>query len=146
YVAPDMRGWDQLAATRIQRQSDIWRFPVTGKPAENVRNSTRITHQTGLAQTPSASPDGKEVVYLADSGGHGNLWVARSDGSASRQITFEHDPAITVGAPVWSPAGDWIVFVETKPGSAKEWLVHPDGSGLHQILSDGVACNWSGDG
>ena len=106
YVEPDVHTSGMLTASRIRMQSDIWKFPVTGSPAENTRRGLRITHQTGQAQTPSVSPDESEVVYLSDSGGHGNLWIARTDGSGVRQITFERDPAISVGVPVWSPAGN----------------------------------------
>src|SRR6202011_1961379 len=108
YVEPDVHRSGKLLASRVRIQSDIWKFPIGGSPTENTRAGVRITAQTGRAQTPSLSPDGKELVYLSDSGGHGNLWVARVDGSGIRQITFERDPAIAVGVPVWSPAGNQI--------------------------------------
>ena len=62
-------------------------------------------------QTPATSPDGREVVYLSDSGGHVNAWVSKVDGTGSRQLTFEQDPAVVIGIPVWSPAGDRIVMI-----------------------------------
>src|SRR4029079_9888638 len=83
YVQPDIVAAGKLFASRVRMQSDIWRFPVAGTPADNVKNGARITQQTGQVQTPSASPDGKEVVYLSDSGGHGNLWVANVDRSST---------------------------------------------------------------
>jgi Tol biopolymer transport system component len=94
---------------------DIWEFPISGSPADNTRAGVRITHQTGQAQTPSLSPDGKELVYLSDSGGRGNLWVVRTDGSTIRQITFERDPNVSIGLPVWSPTGAQIVFIVSPP-------------------------------
>jgi Tol biopolymer transport system component len=97
-------------------------------------------------QTPSASPDGKEVVYLSDSGGHANVWVAKLDEAGARQITFERDPAVVIGIPIWSPAGDRIVIVENRAGTTSEWLINPDGSGLHQVVPRGAAAAWSGDG
>ena len=92
------------------------------------------------------SPDESEVVYLSDSGGHGNLWVARTDGSGARQITFERDPAVSVGVPVWSPTGSDIVFILTRPGAPGLSLINRDGSGLRQFTSNGVFGNWSADG
>jgi hypothetical protein len=91
-VEPDVHQSGRLLAGRIRTQSDIWKFPVGGSPADNTRGRTRITRQTGQAQTPSVSPNGAEVVYLSDSGGHGNLWIATMDGSSVRQLTFERDP------------------------------------------------------
>jgi eukaryotic-like serine/threonine-protein kinase len=146
YVSPDAAAAGKVAASRIRIQSDVWRFPISGTPQENTRNGVRITHQTGQTQTPSVSPDGKEVVYLSDSGGHGNLWVSKVDGSAVRQITFEHDPSVVIGVPVWSPAGDKIVFIVSRNGKTGEWLVDPDGSALHQLVERGSAASWSPDG
>ena len=127
-------------------QSDIWKFPVRGPAGENTRGAVRMTHQTGQARTPSVSPDESEVVYLSDSGGHGNLWIARSDGSGARQITFERDPGISVGVPVWSPTSNDIVFILTRPGAPSLSLINRDGSGLRQFVGNGVFANWSADG
>ena len=145
YVEPDLRA-GQIAASRVRSQSDVWRFPITAQAEENTRRGVRITAQTGQVQTPSASPDGQEVVYLSDSGGHGNLWIAKTDGFAVRQLTFERDPAVAIGVPVWSPAGDYIVFVLTRHGRTGQWIIHPDGSGLRQLVPAGVWSCWSADG
>jgi len=145
YVQPDVVA-GRLAASRVRIQSDIWSFPVSGSPQQNTKDALRITLQTGQAQTPSVSPDGKEFVYLSDSGGHGNLWVASTDGSKTRQITFEHDPAVAIGVPIWSPAGDRIVFILTRQGRTAEWLVSPDGSNLRQLVPLGSGASWSPDG
>ena len=59
------------------------------------------------------------MVYLSDSGGHGNVWVAKVDGSSTRQITFERDPAVVIGIPVWSPAGDRIVMIQSRRGNKR---------------------------
>ncbi|HKW16567.1 MAG TPA: winged helix-turn-helix domain-containing protein [Terriglobales bacterium] len=145
YVEPDVVA-GRLVATRLRIQSDIWSFPVAGSPQQNTKDAVRMTNQTGQAQTPSASPDGKEFAYLSDSGGHGNLWVAAIDGSRNRQITFERDPTVVIGVPIWSPAGDHIVFIVTRQGRTGEWLVSPDGSNLRQLVPLGSGATWSPDG
>jgi Tol biopolymer transport system component len=146
YVDPDVNPSGSLVACRIRSRSDIWRFPITGDPAENTRNGVQITRQAGHVQTPSASPDGRELVYLSDSGGHGNLWVAGADGHTTRQITFERDPDSTVGVPVWSPAGNRIAFLLTRAGENYLWLVNRDGSGLQKLPVQGFYACWSPDG
>ena len=145
YVEPDVVA-GRLSASRIRIQSDIWSFPVSGSPQQNTKDALRITHQTGQAQTPSVSPDGKEFVYLSDSGGHGNLWVAATDGSRTRQITFERDPSVVIGVPIWSPAGNVIVFILTRQGRTGEWVVSSDGSNLRQLVPLGSGASWSPDG
>jgi hypothetical protein len=94
---------------------------------------------------PSPSPDDREVVYVSDTGGHSNLWIARIDGSATRPITFETDPDAGIGVPAWSPRGDVIAFVRTELETAALWAVRPDGSGLRRMVQGWGPC-WSADG
>jgi serine/threonine protein kinase len=146
FVEPDTYHAGRLIATRIRSASDIWKVPVDGAPADNSRRAVRITAQTGQVRTPSPSPDDAEVVYLSDNGGHGNLWIARTDGSAVRQITFEEDPEVAVGVPKWSPAGDVIAFVRTRGEDIGLWTVHPDGSDLRQLTAPARGPCWSPQG
>ena len=146
YVEPDLVSPGKLVASRVRIQSDVWRIPVLGSPQQNTSGAERMTHQTGQMQTPSVSPDGKEFVYLSDSGGHGNLWVSTSDGSKVRQITFERNPAVVIGVPIWSPSRDRIVFIQTRQGKTGEWVVNPDGSNVRQLVPLGSSATWSPDG
>ena len=146
YIEPDSRHDGKLVAARIRSQSDIWKFRVDGSPSENTRDAIRVTRQTGQVQTPSVSPDEREIVYLSDSGGHGNLWVARTDGSHVRQLTFERDPEVGIGLPLWSPAGHEIVFVVNRGACAVLCTIRPDGSHLRQVVSDAILPSWSPDG
>jgi len=125
--------------------SDIWKYPVAGSPIENMQHAVRVTRQTGQVQVPSVSPDGSQIVYLSDNGGHANLWVARSDGMDTHQITFERDPSITVGVPKWSPVGNWIVYV-VKAKQLQLWLVRPDGRHPHMLVDAAASASWSVDG
>ncbi len=155
YAQPDMDSRGRLVASRVLSSFNIWKFPVSGAPEENVRHAVQITSQTGHVQNPSVSPDGREVVYLSDSGGHPNLWVIKLDGSAElRQITFEQNPDVSVGVPVWSPDGKQITFFVSKvSGSGQEravqpfeqWLVAPDGSNLRRLTDKGGWAAWSPD-
>jgi len=146
FVQPDIDATGALTASRVKSvSSDIWKIPVTGAPAENARTATRITRQTAAAQVPSLSPDDSEIVYLSDNGGHGNLWIAATDGSEIRQLTFERDPNVSIGVPVWSPTSGTIAFIMSRAGRAAQWLINRDGSGLRQFV-DGLWPHWSPDG
>src|SRR5262249_36376332 len=104
YVEPDMVVFGNMFASRVRIQSDIFRFPIDGTPSENIRNRFQVTHQTGQVQVPYPSPDGTEVAYISDSGGHSNVWVAKVDGSApARRLTFEQDSDVRIGIATWSP-------------------------------------------
>jgi Tol biopolymer transport system component len=145
YSEPDVTASGTVVASRTHIHSDIWRFPIQGSPADNTRAAVRVTWQTGLAQTPSVSPDDQELAFLSDSGGHANIWVARTDGSALRPITFERDPDVTIGVPTWSSGGQQIAFVKARAGTVELWLINSDGGGLQQIVPMGAAASWSSD-
>jgi eukaryotic-like serine/threonine-protein kinase len=145
YVEPDVHASGKLVAGRTVSRSDIWKYPIDGSPVENTRRGNRITRQTGHVQVPSASPDEREVVFVSDTGGHANLWITRTDGSEMHPITYETDPAVAIGVPVWSPRGDWIAFVRSDDSKATIWGIRPDGSGLC-LMAHGWSPCWSADG
>ena len=146
YAEPDVAlDGTIFASWAWKMQSHIAKIPIDGVPAENVARRTIITRQTAQVQTPSVSPDDSKVVYLSDSGGHANLWIADTNGPATYQVTRESNPSVAIGVPVWSPAGDRIVFVKSEGGIIEEWLVNPDGSAARR-LGPGRAAVWSHDG
>jgi serine/threonine protein kinase/Tol biopolymer transport system component len=148
YSQPDIHRTGALAASRLRLQSDLWKFPVDGPPAENVRHGLRLTRQTGQVRTPTVSPTDSEVAFLSDSGGHSNLWVMALATGELRQITHERDPEVAVGVPIWSPDGRSIVFVSSQGNVGFVfglWLVHPDGSGLRNLAQRGWGAAWSPD-
>jgi Tol biopolymer transport system component len=133
----------------MKLQSDIWKFPVDGLPAENARRGVRLTQQTGQVLTPTAGPGDKEVAFLSDSGGHANLWVVNTENGGLRQITQERDPNVAVGVPVWSPDGRAIAFVSSRGNQGLTfgvWLVDSDGSDLRVAANPGLGPAWSPDG
>jgi Tol biopolymer transport system component len=149
YESPDISRSGAVVVSRLRLQTDIWRFPVSGPPAENTRRGVRVTRQTGQVLTPTAGPGDKEVAFLSDSGGHANLWIVNAADGALRQITHERDPNVALGVPVWSPDGRAIAFVSSRgnPGlTFGVWLVDPDGSNLRNIANPGLGPAWSPDG
>lgn len=146
YVDPDLAATGSLVASRIVRGLNIWKFAVDGAPLDNVRRGVQITRQTGQVQTPSVGSSDREVVYLSDSGGHGNLWVIDTETGDTRQITHEQDPEVSLGVPVWSPDGRQIAFYSTRAGAGENWLVNPDGGNLRNVVSAAGWASWARDG
>lgn len=146
YENPDVDHEGRITVGRRRTDFNIWRFPVGPNPAENVRSGQQITQQTGNVQTPTVSPDDAQLAYLWDSGGHGNLWVEDLKSRELRQLTFERDPGITIGVPLWSPDGSSIAFAVTRTrGDVSYWVINPDGSNLHKAIAYGAWASWSGD-
>jgi len=149
YEQPDVHASGLVSAVRLQIRFDISKFPFGADPANNVRRASLLTRQTGHVLTPTAAPDGDQFAFLSDSGGHGNLWVASTQTGDNRQITFEDDPNVTLGVPVWSPAGGSIAFVSSKGRTGFDfgiWVVKPDGTDARNIAKQGLGQAWSSDG
>jgi serine/threonine protein kinase len=149
YMSPDISKNGVILVSRMKLQTDIWKFPLNGLPTENVRQGIRLTRQTGQVLTPTVSPNDKEVAFLSDSGGHANLWVVNTETGGLRQITYERDPTVAVGVPVWSPSGHTIAFVSSRGNQGLTfgiWVVDPDGSNLRNVANPGLGLAWSPDG
>jgi len=149
YDDPDVHSSGVMSAARTQMRFDIWKFPFERAPIENVRRARQVTRQTGQVLTPTEAPDGSEVAFLSDSGGHGNLWVLSTRSGQLRQITFESDPGVTVGVPVWSPDGRFIAFVSSRGRTGFDfgvWLVNPDGTDVRNIARQGLGMAFSPEG
>jgi Tol biopolymer transport system component len=149
YELPDLGMKGQLVVSRVRAQTNIWKFPVTGHPAENVRRGTQITRQTGVVQTVSLSPDESQLTLLSDNGGHANVWNVEVASGDMRPVTREFDPRVVVAIPVWSPRGEWITYLSNRNSSSGEvtmWLTRPDGSDVRNLGINGVWTCWSKDG
>jgi Tol biopolymer transport system component len=149
YLYPDVHASGTIVASRRYLQSDLWKYPIDGSPEENTRRAVALTHQTGQVQTPTTSPDDREIAFLSDTGGHANLWVTTASTGELRQITFERDPNVSMGVPIWSPDGKSIAFVSSRGNTGLVfglWTVSPDGSNLKNLVPHGLGAAWSADG
>jgi eukaryotic-like serine/threonine-protein kinase len=149
YEQPDVHASGLVAAVRTRLRLDVWKFPFGLVATDNVRDGIAITRQTGHVLTPTAAPDGDQIAFLSDSGGHSNLWVVSARSGELRQVTFEDDAAAAIGVPAWSPDGSSIAFVSSKGNTGLDfgvWIVSPDGSNPRNLATSGLGIAWSPDG
>src|SRR3954466_1756684 len=80
-----------------------------------------------IAGQPALSPDGHSVAYVvtqADSATdkyRRELWIARTDGSGARRLTWLN---LSAGAPAFSPDGRQLAFVSAREGKpAQIWIL-----------------------
>jgi eukaryotic-like serine/threonine-protein kinase len=146
HFEPDVDASGRVVVSRMRSHSDVWSFAIDVAPAESVRAAEQVTRQSGHVQAPAVSPDGRELVYVSDNGGHSNLWLAGVDGSGVQQLTFESAPEVTVGAPLWSPNGDRIAFVRADAARLDVCLVGREGGSISTLLPSAFAPSWAPDG
>ena len=108
-----------------------------------------------LVSDVQVSPDGKRVAYVVrdsvmerdKSEYRTQIWLADSDGKASRQATFADQSS---GRPRWSPDGRWIAFVSKRGDRfANVWLLPTAGGEAWRLTdakSDVTQEVWSPDG
>jgi len=118
----------------------VWTMKVYLDPDGKLvaGDKTQITSNPGNKYYPAWSPDGKRIVYSADSGDKANkldLWTMDPDGKNQTNIlTIPGDETNAA----WSPDGQWIVFTTNNraDGVLQLMVVHPDGTGLKRISTD----------
>jgi serine/threonine protein kinase len=148
YLHPDVHASGAMAASRLRIDFDLWKYPVAGLPEDNVRRGDQLTRQTGQVQTPTVGANDREIAFLSDSGGHANLWVMAPESGEVRQITYERDPDVALGVPIWSPSGEWIAFVSSRGNLGLGfgvWVIKPDGGNLRNLATRGLGVTWSAD-
>ena len=93
-----------------------------------------ILQKTGNSGFPNPSPDGKKLVFRAESDGYKNLFILDKENDSTSQLTRG---AWTDTMPHWSPSGEWIAFSSTRDTDYEIWIVRPDGSDLHKLIGGG---------
>ncbi|XP_020213794.1 uncharacterized protein LOC109798018 [Cajanus cajan] len=90
---------------------------------------------------PSASPDGKWIVFRSGRSGYKNLYIMDAVGGERKELRRLTEGPWNDTMCNWSPDGEWIVFASNRhaPGTASYelFLIHPNGSGLRKLMKSG---------
>jgi len=120
---------------------NLWIVPVAGGQA------VQITKGTGGELGIQISANGKKLLYQqVDAIGY--LWIANSDGSGARQITFDER---SIFSPSFSPDGRRLLFSMNDLGlfTYHIYLMNRDGSNRQQLIFGSETIldyEWSPDG
>jgi Tol biopolymer transport system component len=122
---------------------------IVGSDGTRLR---QLTNDPYFDRFPQWSPDGSQIAFQSNRGGHSEIWTIRPDGSPPRQLSDLRSSAV---APLWSPDGSRIAFVDGKAGRTlifdprKAWdtqtpeILPPLGAGRGTLATGG---SWSPDG
>ena len=133
---------DRLAFERAYQLRSVFKLRTKGEP-EPVLVSSAWDYN------PQFSPDGSRIVFSSRrSGDVEEIWLASTDGSGARQLTY--GPGTRQTLPAWSPDGRQIAFESTGAnGLADIWVIPADGGVPRRVTTDPGeenAPSWSRDG
>nr|MBA2671757.1 PD40 domain-containing protein [Gemmatimonadota bacterium] len=130
-----------LAGVEISAQA---RRPLTALDLYDLRTAGSV----------ALSPDGRRAAYVqsaVDSAGNRytrDLWIAMTDGSGNRRLTWS--AATGIGSPVFSPDGRHIAFTSAREGRSQIWILPLQEGGeawpLTDLSTGAGSPVWSPDG
>jgi dipeptidyl aminopeptidase/acylaminoacyl peptidase len=108
----------------------------------------------GAGESPSWSPDGRELVFdSARNGFDENIWLTYEHAAKQRRIVThdsETDDSTDDFDPAWSPVDDRIVFVSKRKGNDDIWTTNSIGHSTGNLTHDSPASDrapaWSPNG
>lgn len=133
---------------RVDQSLTLWTMEADGGRPE------QITSAGFLDEKPSATSDGKYIVFQSNRSGSTEIWRINSDGSDLRQLTFDGKNSV----PHSTPDGKAIVYMHAADGANPARLISIDGGEARQITDaecynprvspDGnfIACGYVDDG
>jgi Tol biopolymer transport system component len=122
---------------RTQRDSN-------GRPAAVPAEFLRVTSQPGVEWFPSLSPDGKWLVYAADSGA-ANRHIYLQSVSGQNPLDLSRDSTADDDQPAFSPDGELIAFRSSRDGGGI-FVMGRTGEAARRITRMGFNPSWSPDG
>lgn len=113
--------------SKVSGSKDIWVMDADGK---NIRALTRDSSDD---HSPTATPDGRYVVFVSNRSRNGayNLWRIDADGGNPRQLTKGSGEI----EPHCSDDNKWVVYTSSESGKMMLWKIPIEGGTPNQITN-----------
>jgi eukaryotic-like serine/threonine-protein kinase len=126
-----------------------------------VTRVSRLTHEPGLSEWPTWSPDGSLLAFASNRSGNFEIYVRRIEGE--QEVNITNDPGQDI-QPAFSPDGASIAFVSTRSShtglikvappngfqyrtyGGDIWMAAALGGPARRLALDGNSPVWSPDG
>jgi Tol biopolymer transport system component len=130
-----------------EEQRCLYRMAIDGSAATKVNLANASDAYVRI------SPDGKSLIYTAESSGHSkteyNVVIAPVEGGKPK-ASFPMVPGMGMAAPQWSADGQSLYFNLMQKGAANIWKMEGPGGELKQVTNfpNGLIASyaWSRDG
>jgi TolB protein len=130
-MAPSPDGGELLLATADERSGphaeQLARVPLAGGAL------TAFGPRSARVRNPSFTPDGRTIVFEADTASFSDIYAMRPDGSSVRRLTSGGLKGNFSPAP--SPDGKTIAFVSSRDGDPEIYAMNVDGSKARRLTA-----------
>ncbi|MFQ5663250.1 MAG: Tol-Pal system beta propeller repeat protein TolB [Terriglobia bacterium] len=139
----------RLAYTAYERTAASREVPRTSIHVYSLVMNRRVAFPrlAGTTTTPAWSADGQQMALSSSRSGDQEIYVAASDGSRLRRLTYSRGVDIS---PAWNPrTGEQIAFVSDRGGWPQIYLMDADGANVERLTNgEGYAVSpaWSPNG
>ncbi len=126
---------------------------VKGNPAiflfslETGRRLPFYNEVASLTTTPEFTPDGKQILFASSVSGWAQIYIANTDGSGMRRVTYSR--SIDIEPKVNPKTGAEIAFVSGRSGMPQIYEMNMEGTDVQRLTDgEGEAVNpaWHPDG
>jgi Tol biopolymer transport system component len=105
-----------LYDSTVTGNTEVWEINADGT------GRRQLTADAGRNYAPSASPDGRYIVFQSNRTGIAQIWRMDPDGGNPKQLTSGKEDS---NWPQCSPDGQWVLYQYGSPGAV--WKVSIDG-------------------
>jgi TolB protein len=113
--------------------TDVYTIPAAGGDARKLTISRGADNSS-----PTASPDGRRVVYVGNQQGHPELYIMDADGTDAHVLTeYDFSEKNYRSDPDWSPDGRLIAYQERMNGRFQIRTIKVSGSTPRVLTSEG---------